>query len=217
MSLKLYTWWRSQASYRVRIALHLKKLEADMIFVDLSNEEQFSPKYRLINPAMVLPTLIDGEGPPLQDSLAIIDYLEERCPEPPLLPSEPRARAHVRALSHVLAVDAHPLIVPRVRKYLERELGVDERGRMRWLQHWLNTGLETFERLVASHPRAGPFCYGTAATVADICLVAHVTSAQMLYGLDLQAYPIVEPIFQTCMRLDAFMQAHPERQPDAPA
>src|SRR5258708_25687535 len=117
--MTLYTWWRSQASFRVRIALHLKGLKAEMVCIDLSKDDQFAAPYRLINPEMVLPTLIDGEGPPLKQSLAILEYLEEQYPERPLLPTDAHVRAHVRALAHVVAVHAHPHVMPRARKYLQ--------------------------------------------------------------------------------------------------
>lgn len=214
--MTLYTWWRSQASFRVRIALNLKGLKAEMVFVDLSKDDQFAATYRSINREMVLPTLIDGEGPPLGQSLAILEYLEERYPAPPLLPTDARARAHVRALAQVVAVDAHPFVVPRVRKYLEQELGLDERTRMKWLQHWLDSGTETIESMLSHDTRTGRFCYGDAPTIADICLVPHLTSAKMLYGSDLEPYPTVRRIFEACMQIDAFALAHPLQQLDAP-
>ena len=214
--MTLYTWWRSQASFRVRIALHLKGLKAEMVFIDLSKDDHLTAPYRLVNPEMVLPTLIDGEGPPLRQSLAILEYLEEQYPERPLLPKDAHARAHVRALAQVVAVDAHPFVAPRVRKYLERELGLDEATRMRWLQHWLDSATHTIEDMLSRDPRTGRFCCGDAPTIADICLIPHLTSAKMLYGCDLEPYPIVRQIFDTCMQIDAFALAHPLQQPDAP-
>jgi maleylacetoacetate isomerase len=214
--LTLYTWWRSQASFRVRIALRLKGLDAEMIFVDLSKDEQLGASYRSINREMVLPALIDGQGPPLVQSLAILEYLEEQYPEPPLLPMEPRARAHVRALAQMVAVDAHPFVVPRVRKYLQQELGLDEPSRMRWLRYWLDSATQVVEEQLSRDSRTGRFCYGDAPTIADICLVAHLTSAKMLYDCDLTPYPTSRRIFETCMQLDPFTRAHPVRQPDAP-
>ena len=214
--MKLYTWWRSQASFRIRIALRLKGLDAEMIFVDLSRDEQLDAHYRAINPEMVLPTLIDGGGPPLVQSLAILEYLEEQYPEPPLLPAAPHARAHVRALAQVVAVDTHPFVVPRVRKYLERELGLDEPSRMKWLRYWLDSGSRIIEQQLSHDSRTGRFCYGDAPTMADICLVAHLTSAKMLYDCDLAPYPTARRIFETCMQLDSFINAHPLQQPDAP-
>jgi maleylacetoacetate isomerase/maleylpyruvate isomerase len=214
-TVKLYTWWRSQASFRVRIALLLKGLEAQMIFVDLLQGQQFAESYRRLNPEMVLPTLIDGDGPPLVQSLAILEYLDERYPEPTLLPKDIRARAHVRALSQSVAVDAHPFVVPRVRKYLEQELGVDEAKRMKWIRHWLDSGTRVLEQQLARDPRTGRFCYGDTPTLADVCLVPHITSAKMLYDCDLSPYPTVQRIFETCMQLDAFARAHPIQQADA--
>ena len=143
------TWWRSQASFRVRIALHLKGLKAETVFIDLSKDDHLAAPYRIVNPEMVLPTLIDGEGPPLRQSLAILEYLEEQYPEQPLLPTDAHARAHVRALAQVVAVDAHPFVVPRVRKYLEQKLGLDDEMRMEWLQHWLESGTRTIENMLS--------------------------------------------------------------------
>jgi len=134
--MKLYTYWRSQASFRLRIALRLKGIEVETISLDLIKGDQLDAAYKALNPEMVVPTLLDGDGPPLVQSLAIIEYLEEKYPEPPLLPFDVRARAHVRAIAQMLAADAHPFIVPRVRKYLQQELHVDEASRMKWLLHW---------------------------------------------------------------------------------
>ena len=178
--MKLYTYWRSQASYRVRIALRLKGLVAEMVSLDLLRGDQFDATYRALNPEMVVPTLIDGDGPPLVQSLAILEYLDEKYPQPPLLPADLRARAHVRGLAQMLAMDAHPFIVPRVRKYLEQELHLDEPARMKWLTHWLDAGSRTIEDVLARDQRTGRFCCGDHPTIADICLVAHLTSAKML-------------------------------------
>jgi len=214
--ITLYTWWRSQAAFRVRIALRLKGLKADMVFIDLSKDDQFTATYRSVNPEMVLPTLIDGEGPPLRQSLAILEYLEEQYPERPLLPTDAHARAHVRAIAQVVAVDAHPFVVPRVRRYLEQELSLGEATRMKWLQHWLDSGTRTIEEMLSRDPRTGRFCYGDAPTIADICLIPHLASAKMLYACDLEPYPTVRRIFDACMQIDAFALAHPLQQPDAP-
>jgi len=216
MSLVLSTFWRSQAAYRVRIALSLKGLDAEPVFVNLLKGEQHAPEYRRLNPGMALPTLLDGDGPPLIQSLAILEYLEEQHPEPPLLPRDPRSRAHARAIAHMVAADAHPLIVPRVRHYLERELGLDEDARTRWLQHWLDSATGAVEELLANDARAGRFCVGDDRTVADICLFAHVTSARMLYGFDPKPYPTVSRICAACEEREAFTLTHPLRQPDAP-
>src|SRR3954471_7604463 len=124
--MKLYTYWRSQASFRVRVALRLKGLSADLVTLDLLKGDQFDPAYRTVNPEMVVPALIDGDGPPLLQSLAILEYPDEKPPSPPLLPKDLRDRAHVRALAQMVAMDAHPFAVPRVRKYLEQDLRLDE-------------------------------------------------------------------------------------------
>jgi maleylacetoacetate isomerase len=214
--MKLYSYWRSQASFRVRIALRLKGLDAELAFLDLLKGDQFAGDYRTLNPEMVVPTLVDGDGPPLVQSLAILEYLDEQYPAPPLLPAEARARAHVRALAQVVAMDAHPFVVPRVRKYLERELGIDEPRRMQWLRHWLDEGSRTIEEMLSRDPRTGRFCCGDSPTIADICLVPHLTSAQMLCGRDLAPYPTAARILENCMQIDAFAQTHPLKQPDAP-
>jgi maleylacetoacetate isomerase len=213
--MRLYSFWRSQATFRVRIALGLKGLEAEMTFVDLFKGERCTPSYRQLNPAMLLPTLIDGDGPPLVQSLAILEYLDEVHPDPPLLPKNARDRAHVRALAHVVAVDAHPFVVPRVRNYLQQELHLDESSRLQWLQHWLDAATNTIEEMLSQDTRTGRFCYGDAPGLADICLIPHMTSAQMLYGCDFEAQPTVRRIFDECMKAGAFAAAHPNSQADA--
>ena len=213
--MQLFTFWRSQAAFRVRIALGLKGLQAEMVYVDLFKSAQASPEYRKLNPAMVLPTLIDGEGPPLVQSLAIMEYLDEAHPDPPLLPKSPRDRAHVRALAQIVVVDAHPFVVPRVRNYLQHELHLDEPSRMRWLQHWLDTATMVVEDMLSRDKRTGRFCYGDTPSLADICLIPHVTSAQMLYGYNFDSCPTVKRIFDMCMKLPAFAAAHPSSQADA--
>jgi maleylacetoacetate isomerase len=164
---------------------------------------------------MVVPTLLDGEGPPLVQSLAILEYLEEKYPQPPVLPADLRARAHVRGLAQMLAMDAHPFIVPRVRKYLEQELHLDEPARMKWLKHWLDLGSRAIENVLARDPRTGRFCYGDQPTIADICLVAHLTSAKMLCDSDPAPYPTARRIHDACMQIEAFALEHPLRQPGA--
>ncbi|MFZ0838373.1 MAG: maleylacetoacetate isomerase [Xanthobacteraceae bacterium] len=214
--MKLFTYWRSQASYRVRIALALKGFDAELVTLDLLKGDQFADGYRALNPEMVVPTLVEDGHPPLSQSLAILEFLEERHPEPPLLPADAYARARVRALAQVVAMDAHPFIVPRVRKYLEHELGLPEAMRNTWLAHWLTAASHAVESMLAHDPRTGRFCHGDQVSVADICLVAHFTSAKMLCELDMEAYPTAARIFSASMQLDAFTRTHPLRQPDAP-
>jgi maleylacetoacetate isomerase len=213
--MKLYSFWRSQATFRVRIALRLKGVSAEVTTLDLLKGDQFDTTYRTLNPGHVVPTLIDGDGPPLVQSLAIIEYLDEKYPNPPLLPKDLRARAHVRAMGQMLAMDAHPLVVPRVRKYLEEELHLDEPTRTKWQQHWVALASQAIEDVLSRDPRTGRFCFGDELTIADLCLVPHFTAARML-GADLANYPTARRIYDTCMQLDAFSRELPLKQPDAP-
>ncbi|MGE0564921.1 MAG: maleylacetoacetate isomerase [Pseudolabrys sp.] len=214
--MKLYTYWRSQAAFRVRIALRLKGQTPEKITLDLLKGDQFDAAYRALNAEAVVPTLIDGGGPPLVQSLAILEYLDETIPEPSLLPRDPRNRAHVRALAQMTAMDAHPFIVPRVRKYLSErfEFGDDEVDE--WVRHWLDAGSHAVEALLARDPRTGRFCAGDTPTIADICLVAHLTSCKLFGAREASAYKTAGRIFAECMTLDAFAAEHPLRQPDAP-
>lgn len=213
--MQLYTFWRSQAAFRVRIVLGLKGLQAEMVYVNLLKSEQASPEYRRVNSAMLLPALIDGDGPPLVQSLAIMEYLDEVYPDPPLLPKSPRDRAHVRALAQSVAVDAHPFVVPRVRSYLQHELHLDEPSRMRWLRHWLDTATAVIEEMLSRDKRTGRFCCRDTPSLADVCLIPHMTSAQMLYDCDFDRYPTVKRIFDMCMKVPAFAAAQPNGQADA--
>ncbi|HUC17073.1 MAG TPA: maleylacetoacetate isomerase [Acetobacteraceae bacterium] len=212
----LYSYWRSQASYRVRIALALKGLRAKIVTLDLLKGDQFASSYRALNPEASVPALVEGADPPLIQSLAILEYLEECHPEPPLLPKETRARAHARALGQVAAMDAHPLIVPRVRHYLTQELGIGETALRTWIRHWLEESTRTLETLLARDPLTGRFCVGDAPTFADLCVVPHIATARMLYGADLVPYPTLARIHAACMALPAFAETAPEHQPDAP-
>ena len=213
--MKLYGHWRSLATLRVRIALNLKGIEPEVVFVDLSKGEQHSDAYRAVNPEMVLPTLIDGDGRALFQSLAILEYLDETHPNPALLPSDPRGRARVRALALIHAADAHPLIVPRARNFLEHEFKLDEAQRLKWIQHFFTKAFEALEANLARDPGTGRFCHGDQPTIADICTVAHAIGAGF-FKLDLAPYPTVRRIVDACMALDAFARAHPLKQPDAP-
>ena len=215
--MKLFTYWRSQAAFRVRIALALKGLRAEKVSLDLLAGDQFAADYQKLNPEGVVPTLIDGEGQPLVQSLAILEYLDEKYPDPPLLPNELRARAHARAIAQMVAMDAHPFIVPRVRKYLEEELHIGETARATWVRHWLDQGSRAVEEVLARDPRTGRFCVGDQPTVADICLAAHLTSAKLFGGRDPGEYPTAGRIYANCMAIEAFSAEHPLRQPDAQA
>jgi maleylpyruvate isomerase len=211
--MKLYTYYRSQASFRVRIALNLKGLQREDVYLHLERGDQFAAEYRAVNPQMVVPTLVDGDTKLFQ-SLAILEYLDEQYPEPPLLPSEPQARAWVRGLALINAADSHPLIVPRIRHYLTDTLELSEQQKTDWIQHWLGLGLQAIEALLAEHPTGGQFCHGGRPTIADICLVTQVTPAKT-FNCPLDAYPRVMRVYDTCIAIPAFADAHPSKQPDA--
>jgi maleylacetoacetate isomerase len=214
--MKLFSFWRSLATFRVRIALNLKGIVPDEIVnVNLMEGQQREDAYRKVNPQMLLPALIDGEGPVLFQSLAIIEYLDETHPQPPLLPSSPRARARVRALAQMVACDSHPLLVPRVREYLEHELKLDEPTRLKWIQNWIGAALKALEADLSSSKETGRYCHGDAITIADICLASQAAGAN-LYKYDLAPFPTVRRIVDACMQNDAFARAHPLRQPGAP-
>ncbi len=211
--MKLYTYYRSQATFRVRIALNLKGLEREDNFLHLEHGDQYAAEYKAINPQMVVPTLIDGRAK-LTQSLAILEYLEEKYPKPPLLPADLLSRAWVRALALVNVADSHPLIVPRIRNYLTGVLKVDEAQKLAWIQHWIGLGLEAMEALLAEHRESGRFCHGETPTVADICLVTQVTPAKM-FKCELAPYKKVMRVYDSCMAIPAFADAHPLKQPDA--
>ncbi len=214
--MKFFSFWRSLASFRVRIALNLKRLDAEVVQVNLLKGEQRRDEYRAVNPLMVIPSLVDGDGPILFESLAILEYLDETHPQPPLLPKEPRARARVRGLAQIVACDAHPLIVPRVRNYLEHELKLDEPARLKWVRHWFIEGYQALETHLARDQETGRYCHGDAITLADICLVSHSVGGEF-FELDPAAYPTCNRIAALCLKDDAFARAHPLKQPGAPA
>jgi maleylpyruvate isomerase len=213
--IKLYEFFRSSASYRVRIALNLKGLEYEHVGIHLrrGGGEQFSPEYRALNPQEMVPTLVDG-GDVLLQSLAIIEYLDEKYPEPALLPVELLEKARVRALAQVIACEMHPLNNLRVLQYLRNELKQEEAEVMRWIHTWFEKGFGTLERLLADSRHTGSFCHGDSPTLADVCLVPQVGSAQR-FEFDLSPYPTVQRIAATCNSLPAFEQAKPGKQPDA--
>jgi maleylacetoacetate isomerase len=214
--VKLFSFWRSLATYRVRIALNLKGLAPEVIEVNLIKGHQRDPQFRAINPMMAIPALVEDDGPVLFESLAIIEYLDETHPNPPLLPKEPKARARVRGLSQIVACDSHPLIVPRVREYLAAEYKVDEAGVMKWAQHWHRAALSGLEEHLSTEKETGTYCQGEQITVADICLASQVAGAGF-FKVDLAPYPTVARIAATCAKNDAFARAHPLKQPGAPA
>jgi len=214
--MKLYGFFRSSAAFRVRIALNLKGVAREDVFVPLRTGAQIAPDYRAINPQGLVPTLVTDDGTALTQSLAIIEYLDEIHPVPPLMPATPAARARVRALAQVVACEVHPLNNLRVLNYLTDELKVPREAMLGWYAHWVALGLETLEALLAGHPGSGRFCHGEAPGLADICLVPQIFNAQR-FECPLDAYPTVMEIFDACMELDAFDRAQPAKQPDAEA
>jgi maleylacetoacetate isomerase len=214
--MKLFGYWRSMATFRVRIAMNIKNLKPDdEASIDLTTGAQFAASYKAVNPQMVLPALSDGDGPVLFQSVAIMEYLEEKYPKPALLPSDLRGRARVRGLAQIIAADAHPLYVPRIRAYLAKELKLDEAGVNKWVHHWQATALQAIETHLTGDAGTGRFCHGDQPTMADICLVSHVVACR-LFKLDLTPFPAAVRVVDECLKLDAFARAHPLKQPDAP-
>jgi maleylpyruvate isomerase len=211
--MKLYSYFRSSAAYRVRIALHLKGLAFDYAPVHLRKGEQNADAYRSVNRQELVPALIDGDAP-LTQSLAIIEYLDERHPEPPLLPSTPAERARVRAIALAIVCDIHPLNNLRVLRYLTRTLDVGEEAKDAWYRHWIDTGLGALEAQLAADSSTGTFCHGDAPTLADVCLVPQLANARRT-NIPLESYPTLLRIDANCRALDAFARAAPESQPDA--
>jgi maleylacetoacetate isomerase len=214
--MKLYGFWRSLASYRVRVALALKGLQAEEISIDLLKGRQNSDEYLKVNPQGVVPALVlDEGGPPLFQSLAILEYLEELRPQPALLPKDARGRARVRGLSLIAAADGHPLITPRIRMYLEKEMRQDEEARNRWLAHWTMRALEAIEGHLSKEQETGRFCHGDSPTMADICLASQAIGALAYFSCDTKSVPTVMRIYGQCMEIDAFAKAHPLKQSGA--
>jgi maleylacetoacetate isomerase len=213
--MKLFSFWRSLATYRVRIALNLKNIVPDEIIdVNLMKGAQREAAFRKVNPMMALPALIDGDGPVLFESLAIIEYLDETHPNPPLLPRDPRGRARVRGLAQLVAADSHPLIVPRVREYLEHEFKLDEAARTKWCQHWHTAALTALETNLQG-PDTGRYCHGDTVTLADVCVASQAAGAKF-FGVDTAPFPNFTRITNELSQIDAFARAHPLRQPGAP-
>jgi maleylacetoacetate isomerase len=213
--MKLYTYWRSLATFRVRIALNLKGLSYEPVYVDLDAGDQRQPEFKTINPQMVIPALVEDDGNVLFQSLAILEYLNEIQPQPPLLPADARGRARVRALALIAVADSHPLIVPRVRNHLAATLNVDEEGRLAWVRHWFMAGLDAYEAHLARDKATGTYAHGEQVSMADICLVSHAIGHQVFKGT-LEAYPTVKRIVEVCMGDERFAKAQPRRQPGAP-
>lgn len=210
--MTFYGYFRSSSAYRCRIAFNLKGVEVDLRPVHLRKGEQKASDYRTLNPQALVPTLVDGDTV-LTQSLAIIEWLDETRPEPKLLPGDAAMRAKIRAFSQVIACEIHPLQNLRVLAYLKGELGQDQAGADAWCQRWIGDGLAACEALLAREANDGPFCFGDTPTLADICLVPQVFSAER-FGVDLSAMPRVRDVHAACEALPAFADAHPSKQPD---
>jgi maleylacetoacetate isomerase len=211
--MRLYDYWRSSAAYRVRIALNFKGLSYEQVPVDLRAGAQRAPDFLAINPQGLVPVLED-EGVRLTQSLPILNYLEERYPEPALLPKDATGRATSRGIAVAIACEIHPLNNLRVLQYLERELGLSEAQRLAWYHHWIGEGLGAIETMLARS--AGDFCVGDEPSLADLCLVPQVYNARR-YRCDLEPYPTIRRIDERCREIEGFAKAAPERQPDAMA
>ena len=210
--MKLYTYFRSSAAFRVRIALNLKGLAYEPSFVHLANGEHLRPAYRAVNPQGLVPAL-QVDGALLAQSIAIMEYLEETHPRPPLLPADALGRARARGLALIVACEIHPLNNPRALKYVKHTLGHSQDEVDAWYRHWIADGLAKLEAELG-RPGTGRYSHGEAPTMADCCLVPQIFNAKR-FQCDLAPYPIVMRVFDACMQLEAFDRAQPVKQPDA--
>ncbi len=213
--MKLYSYFRSSAAYRVRIALNLKGLAYEYAPIHLLRDggQQLKPDYRELNPDGIVPTFIDGDNI-LTQSLAIIEYLDETHPKPALLPGTPLDRAFVRSVALQIACEIHPVDNLRILKYLKHTLKVGDEAKDTWYRHWLESGFESLEKRLANDSRVGKLCFGDAPTLADLCLVPQVYNARR-FNLDMSRYPTIERIADHAAQIDAFARAAPGQQPDA--
>ena len=212
----LYAYWRTSAGYRVRVALNIKGLKANEINVNIDAGEQRSEAFLKINPLGAIPALIDGSKTPLTQSLAILEFLDELKPDPPLLPADLHGRARVRSIALMLAADTHPLITPRVKKYLMGSGGFDDAAWRAWQIHWFTTGLLAVEQRLAKEMETGKFCHGDQVTTADICL-ASILAVMAVFKIKVADTPTIDAIVARCEALDAFAKADPSRQAGAPS
>ena len=214
---KLYDYCRSSACFRVRIALNLKQLPYEQVFVDLLKEggQQLTAKYALVNPQKLVPTLFDeANNITLTQSMAIIEYLEENHPQIALLPENKVERARVRSLANMIACDIHPLNNLRVLKYLKHDLHLSEELKNQWYHHWIREGFSAVEKVLKRNDKATSYCFGEQPTLADICLVPQMYNAQR-FKVKVEDFPIISRVNENCLKLPAFINALPEKQPDA--
>lgn len=210
MTIQLYGFWRSNAAFRVRVALALKRIPFEEIEVDILSGRQFDSAYAAVNAEHMVPTLIH-DGQRFFQSMAIVEYLDDIHPEPRLVPEDPKERAYARSLAAVSASDAHPLVVPRVRKYLASQFGADAGSIATWCRHWASEGLAAYERLLTRRP-AAPFALGATPTIADLCVAGQIVTAN-LYDLDVDAFPNVAALGKRCFDMPEFAEAHPFQHP----
>jgi len=211
---ELFAFWRTSATYRVRVALNLKGLAAHERIVNLEAGEQNSEAFLKINPLGAIPALVEDGFPPITQSLAILEFLDETAPSPPLLPADPHGRARVRSIAAMLAADTHPLITPRVRRYLTAH-GFDDAAWRAWQIQWFSTGLLAVEQRLASESQAGAFCHGDAVTTADILLMSIVVMTR-IFKIEVHSIPTIDRIVARCEAEEAFSRADPMRQDGAP-
>ena len=216
---ELFSFWRTSATYRVRVAFNLKGVQPQEHNVNIDAGEQRSDAFLKINPMGAIPALVDrdpGQSPtPLTQSLAILEFLDETYAAPPLLPADAHGRARVRSLAAMLAADTHPLVTPRVKKYLTTAGHFDDAAWRAWQIHWFSTGLQALEQRLANEPQTGTFCHGDTPTLADICL-ASIVVVMRIFKIEVAGIPTVMRIMAACERLDAFTKADPTRQVGAP-
>ncbi|QEA14141.1 maleylacetoacetate isomerase [Comamonas flocculans] len=213
--MKLYNYFRSGTSHRTRIAMALKGVQAQYVAVDLLHEAHLHGDFHELNPQALVPALVLDDGTVLTQSPAILEWLEETHPEPPLLPAEPRARAHVRALAALIGCDIHPINNRRILQYLKHQFGADKAAIERWCGEWISTGFDAYEKLLGADGERGDFSWGGRPTLADCYLIPQVASARR-FNVDMGRWPLISAIDAACARLPAFEQAAPANQPDAP-
>ncbi len=214
MSVTLYGFWRSLAAYRVRALLHYKEIPFTEKIINLLEGDQFSQSYHELNPQHVIP-LLEHDGHKVTQSLAIMEYIDQVWPQRPILPASASDRAYVRSISQITIADTHPLVVPRIRNFLHKTYGQDEAGIAAWAQHWFNEGSVAIEQRLKSDGLSGQFTLGNEISLADFALCSHIVGAR-LFGADTSLAPTLLAIADRCLATDAFMLAHPMKQPGAP-
>ena len=215
--MKMYGFWRSLAAYRVRVALKMKKVGFSEESVNLLGGEQHDPAYLKVNPQGTVPALVLDNGTILSQSMAILEFLDETYPDIcPLLPVDAPGKARVRSLSHIAVSDSHPLVVPRIRSYLSKDLGLGDETTAKWLNHWSAQSLKVFNERLEKEPQTGIYCHGDQPGMADIALASQVIGATGFFGCNLASYPKVQSIFEELCKIEAFESSLPKHQPGAP-